>query len=214
MMQIYPQVDASVRVLIVDVPSYPAKRQREECAAFGRGHEFRTFEEWVELARGRDTMVVASLRLLADQKRGPIKPGPVARLRRRIARALEGGIVVEASTGATSVDAARWAAAVRVALGFVRSGGHMSGEAAKARARKGARKGGAVMKAKSAAERWKREPKLLEQCKRVWRSRDLVTDAARLDAVNDMLAAMDRAAMQFGSSDTARRVLGKVRTKN
>jgi hypothetical protein len=39
------------------------------------------------------------------------------------------------------------------------------------------------------------------------------TDAARLAQVNDMLAAMDRAAMQFGSDDTARRVLGKLRKR-
>ncbi len=214
MKQIFPQADSSTRILIVDVPSYTVRRQRDECAAYGAGLEFSSFEDWCgKLARGNSVLIVASLRLLADGKRGPVQPGPVARLRARIAQAVRGGVVIEGSTGATSADPVRWAAAVRVALAHVKAGGHMSGEVAKARSRMGAKRGGAVMRAKSAAERWKREPKLLDQCRRVWRSRDLSTDAARLSAVNDMLAAMDRAAMQFGSTDTARRVLGKVRKR-
>ena len=204
-----PADDQTVRVLIEPgVASYPVKRQREECAAFAQGSEHLTYDDWLGMARETDTLVVASLRLLADFKRGPIKPGPVSRLRQRIARALAvGGLIVEASSGATSRDHAQWAAAVRLALAFVRSGGHMSGETARKRSKAGAKRGGDVIKARSAVERWKREPKLWKQARAMWLSPEFRGDMAKTEAVNNMLAAMDRAGMQFSSTWTARRVL-------
>lgn len=208
--------DQRIRVLIVEgVASYPVARQREECAAYGNGVEFTDYNEWCgRMAREHDTLVVASLRLLSDFKRGPVTPGPVARLRQRITRALKGGrVLLEGSTGAVSTNIRTWAPAVRVALAFVKAGGHMHGEVARQRSRKGARKGGAVIKARSAEQRFAREPKLLAQCKAMWRSPEFRSDVARLEAVNDMLAAMGREAMQFGSDDTARKVLGKLRKR-
>lgn len=212
MKRISPQADAAVRVYVNHVPWYPAKRQRIECAAFGAGIEFDDFDAWVRHARGRDTMIVASLRLLHDGKRGPVRPGPQARFRQRLAAALAGGTVIEAATGITSADKAQWATAVRAALAFLKAGGHMVGETAKARARKGAAKGGAVIKARSAEQRWAAEPKLREDCRVIWQSRLLRGETERLARVNEYLASIGRAAMQFGSTDTARRTLGKVRS--
>lgn len=208
-------IDQRIRVLIVEgVPSYPVSKQREECAAYGNGMEFTDYDVWCgDMARENDTLVVASLRLLHDMKRGLPADGPVTRLRRRIAKALKGGrVLVEGKTGAISTHSRTWVPAVRLALSFVKSGGHMDGgEAARTRARKGGKKGGAVLKARSAAQRFKHEPELLAACIAMWRSPEFRSDAARTKAVNDMLAAMNRAAMQFGSDDTARRTLGKLR---
>ena len=42
----FPQSDASVRMLVVDTPGYPARRQKAEMAAYARGAEYRSLDDW------------------------------------------------------------------------------------------------------------------------------------------------------------------------
>ena len=205
------QSDQSLRVLIIDTPGYPAKRQRAECAAFANGIEIDNFPDWVRFARGRDSLVLASLRLLGLVDRRKTKGRPTAILNKRIASAIATqAIVIEASSGARSDDRRTWPLAVERANNFIRSGGISQAEAKK-RARAGGKKGGAVLRARSAKQRWANNPALLTRYRAVWKSREYSNDDIRLQAINDMLIAEGRAEMVFGSKWTARDVFGETR---
>lgn len=203
------QPDQSLRVLIIDAPGYTAKRQRDECAAFANGVEINNFEDWVRFARPQDSLVLASLRLLGIIDRRKLKGRPTAILNKRIATAVATrSVVIEASSGARSDDRRTWPSAVESANNFIRSGGKMTKAEAQRRGRAGGKKGGAVIQARSAEQRWKNEPALLTRYRAVWKSREYASDAARLKAINDMLLHEGRGGMVFGSTWTARRVFG------
>jgi hypothetical protein len=205
-------LDHGLRVLIVDLKSYPADRQRQECAAFGRGVEFDSFDEWIGMARPTDRLLVASLRVLVP----PIKRGPKAKrgqptrvFSRRLSMAqATGATLVEAASGAHSKDRRKWPAAVEATHNWLRSGSKTPDVARKA-GKLGGKKGGAVMKARSAAARWALSPKLLRKYQALWRSGELGNDRAATAAINDMLIDEQQTGLVFGSPETARRVLGK-----
>lgn len=208
-------LDHGLRVLIVDLKTYSADKQREQCAAFGRGVEFDSFDEWIGMARPTDRLLVASLRVLVPPvKRGPkAKRGQPTRVfsRRLAAAQATGATLVEAVSGAHSKDRRKWPAAVEATHNWLRSGSK-SPEAARRAGAKGGEKGGAVMKARSAAARWALNPKLLKKYKTLWRSGEYGNDRAATNAINGMLVDEQQTGLVFGSPETARRVLGKKTT--
>lgn len=201
-------VDQSLRTLIVDSATYPPERQRQECAPFGRGQEFASFDDWAgSMARDSDSLLVASLRLLVP----PTRRGPKGKQRNpsrvfaaRIAQATAtGGVVIEATSGARSDDRKRWPKAIAATHQWIRSG-RQGG----VRAKKAGAAGGAVIKARSLAQRWEKMPKLLTKYRALWRSGELGNDREAKDAINDMLIEEGHGGMVFGSPETARRVFG------
>ena len=196
----------------MDSRTYPADRQRQECAPFGRGQEFATFDEWAsDMVRSNDSLLVASLRLLVPPtRRGPKgkQRNPTRIFAARVAQATAtGGIVIEASSGARSDDRKRWPKAIEATHQWIRSG-RQSGE----RAKRAGAAGGAVIRARSLAQRWERMPKLLTKYRALWRSGELGNDREATKAINDMLIDEGHGGMVFGSPETARRVFGNKTT--
>jgi len=195
---------------VLDLPEYDAARQRAEMAPFGRGQDYKDVDSWLQGARPNDTLLLASFRVLAMSTGRKQRQGRTEALREQIARAVKRAPVLEAVSGVCSDEKRLWAKIVRRALNFERAGGHMTGETARQRSKKGAKKGGEAMKALSAEYRWAREPELFAACLDVWRSRSYSGDEARLAAVNAHIERSGRPGMMIGSTSTARRLFRNV----
>lgn len=209
-MKSFQQRDGRVRRLVLDLPEYPAKRQRQEMAAYAAGDDFKSVDEWLDPARPNDTLVVASFRVLALSTGRKHKRGRTRALKDTIGDAVQKAAVIEAVSGVCSDQPLAWAKAVTKALNFERSGGQLTSEEARKRAKKGYRKGGETTKARSAEQRWKRDPELFNACRDLWRSRSFSGDAARLAAINDYVERVGKSGMVIGSTSTARRLFRNV----
>lgn len=194
-------IDETLRMLVIERPGFNVKTQRDALASVGRGVEYTDLEGWLRSIRPGDRAALAWLHLLAPPPGKEMKPlAAFNRLYDRLMAAR--AVVIEAGTGKTS-DGKDWPDAVAKARDVIRSGRHMTRREAKRRGEKGRK-----ARPLSTAERWASEPALFRTAQATWASRKYRNDAAAWSAVNELLEGLGRAGMQFGSKETARRVLG------